>query len=192
MHRCKNLDKEILNQLPLFTPNGLLLINKNGEILFYNSNVSNLLSLDMNNCSIKLIEDIIPNFNTIKKKYSLNTPSSLIEEFEYNDIKLHYQIFQMVDSKDEEVTGIILLNLHDNIKVHNELKSAKHTMEELEEILEGSWDGILVTDGDGNVLYVNSSYERVAAIRVEDLKNKNMRDLINPVWMKNSHIRFSY
>lgn len=186
MQRCENLDKKILNQLPLFTPNGLLLINKNGEIVFYNSNVSNLLSLDMDNCSIKLIEDIIPNFNIIKKKYSFNTQSSLIEEFEYNDIKLHYKIFQMVDSKDEEVTGIILLNLHDIIKVHNELKSAKHTMEELEEILEGSWDGILVTDGDGNVLYVNSSYERVAAIKVEELKNKNMRDLINPVWMKNS------
>lgn len=57
---------------------------------------------------------------------------------------------------------------------------------EMEEILEGSFDGILVTDGEGNVQYVNSSYERVAAIPRDQLLGHNMRDLINPVWMENS------
>ncbi|MDR3225191.1 MAG: sigma 54-interacting transcriptional regulator [Clostridiales Family XIII bacterium] len=57
---------------------------------------------------------------------------------------------------------------------------------ETQEILEGSYDGILVTDGDGNVIFVNSSYERIAEIKREDIYGKNMRDLINPVWMPNS------
>ena len=57
---------------------------------------------------------------------------------------------------------------------------------EMEEILEGSFDGILVTDGEGNVQYVNASYERVAAIPRDQLLGHNMRDLINPVWMENS------
>lgn len=59
-------------------------------------------------------------------------------------------------------------------------------LEEAKEILEGSHDGILVTNGCGDVLFVNSSYERVAEIKKEDLYGKNMRDLINPVWMQNS------
>ena len=57
---------------------------------------------------------------------------------------------------------------------------------EMEEILAGSFDGILVTDGEGNVQYVNASYERVAAIPRDQLLGHNMRDLINPVWMENS------
>lgn len=52
--------------------------------------------------------------------------------------------------------------------------------------MEGSFDGILVTDKDGKVLYVNSSYERVAEIKRKDIEGKYMRDLINPVWMPNS------
>ncbi|MDR2132798.1 MAG: sigma 54-interacting transcriptional regulator [Clostridiales Family XIII bacterium] len=60
------------------------------------------------------------------------------------------------------------------------------SLEETKEILEGSHDGILVTDGDGNVIFVNSSYERIAEIKKEDLYGRNMRDLINPVWMQNS------
>lgn len=58
--------------------------------------------------------------------------------------------------------------------------------DELEEILEGSFDGILVTDVDGKVLFVNSSYERVAEIKRSEIEGKYMRDLINPVWMPNS------
>ena len=62
----------------------------------------------------------------------------------------------------------------------------KKLVEELKEILEGSFDGILVTDKEGKVLYVNDSYERVAEIKRSDLEGKSMRDLINPVWMPNS------
>ena len=59
---------------------------------------------------------------------------------------------------------------------------AKH----FKEILEGSFDGILVTDKDGKVLFVNSSYERVAEIKKSEIEGKYMRDLINPVWMPES------
>lgn len=57
---------------------------------------------------------------------------------------------------------------------------------QMEEILEGSFDGILVTDGAGNVEFVNSSYERVAAIPRSQLQGHNMRELLNPIWMQNS------
>ena len=39
------------------------------------------------------------------------------------------------------------------------LKDSENKLsKDLEEILEGSFDGILVTDKDTNVLYVNKSY----------------------------------
>lgn len=62
----------------------------------------------------------------------------------------------------------------------------KELADELKEILEGSFDGILVTDKEGKVLFVNDSYERVAEIKKSELEGKTMRDLINPIWMPNS------
>lgn len=82
----------------------------------------------------------------------------------------------MVDKKD---------NNKDNI-IEQELEKAKHTMAELQEIIESSFDGILVTDGEGNVLLVNQSYVRNTNIQKEQILGHNIRELINPVWMKNS------
>lgn len=60
------------------------------------------------------------------------------------------------------------------------------TIHYLREILEGSFDGILVTDGKGNALLMNQSYVRNTGITREELLGHNVRELINPVWMKNS------
>lgn len=62
----------------------------------------------------------------------------------------------------------------------------EETIEYLEEILEGSFDGLLVTDGTGKVLLMNQSYVRNTGITKEELLGHNVRELINPVWMKNS------
>lgn len=62
----------------------------------------------------------------------------------------------------------------------------EQTIEYLEEILEGSFDGLLVTDGTGTVLLMNQSYVRNTGITKAELLGHNVRELINPVWMKNS------
>lgn len=59
-------------------------------------------------------------------------------------------------------------------------------LETFQEIIEGSFDGILVTDGEGNVLLLNQSYVRNTDLQRDELLGHNVRELINPVWMKNS------
>jgi PAS domain S-box-containing protein/TyrR family helix-turn-helix protein len=68
----------------------------------------------------------------------------------------------------------------------NEEEGQSNPKLDWQEILEGSFDGILVTDVEGKILYVNSSYERVAEIKKSDMDGKTMRDLMNPLWMPNS------
>lgn len=70
--------------------------------------------------------------------------------------------------------------------VLSNLAKPEDLLETLQEIIEGSFDGILVTDGDGNVLLLNQSYVRNTDLRKEELLGHNVRELINPVWMKNS------
>ncbi|HBB27899.1 MAG TPA: transcriptional regulator [Clostridiales bacterium] len=47
----------------------------------------------------------------------------------------------------------------------------------LEAVIESSYDGIFITDGNANALYVNKSYERIAGITKEEVLGKNMLDL---------------
>jgi len=58
--------------------------------------------------------------------------------------------------------------------------------DEFHEILEASFDGIMVTDGNGICLFANSSYTRNTGITREEIIGRDMRDLLNPLWMKRS------
>lgn len=45
-------------------------------------------------------------------------------------------------------------------------------------IIESSFDGIYITDGKGNTLSANKSYESITGIKVKDVLGKNMRELV--------------
>jgi PAS domain S-box-containing protein len=61
-----------------------------------------------------------------------------------------------------------------------------YAMENIQEIIAKSYDGILVTDAETNVLFVNAAYDRITGIKIRDMLGKSMRDLYNPVWLKKS------
>ncbi|CEO90547.1 PAS domain-containing protein [Syntrophaceticus schinkii] len=44
-------------------------------------------------------------------------------------------------------------------------------------VLEASSDGVLISDDQGNVLYVNSAYESVTGLTKEQMIGKNLRKL---------------
>jgi PAS domain S-box-containing protein len=46
------------------------------------------------------------------------------------------------------------------------------------EVLESSFDGIYITDGEGNTLYANHSYENITGLKRREVLGKNMRDLV--------------
>ncbi|MGX4600217.1 sigma-54 interaction domain-containing protein [Faecalimicrobium sp. JNUCC 81] len=45
--------------------------------------------------------------------------------------------------------------------------------------IDSSYDGILITDGEGNIIYVNSQYEDITGLKKEDIINKNLLTLLN-------------
>ena len=70
-------------------------------------------------------------------------------------------------------------------KVHEE-KGRKGLQHWFEEILEASFDGILVTDRNGVCIFINDSYTRNTGIEKEEILGRNLRDLVNPAWMPRS------
>lgn len=54
------------------------------------------------------------------------------------------------------------------------LESQMLLMENLDCVIDLSFDGMFITDGNGDVLYLNTAYEKIASLKREDLLGKNM------------------
>lgn len=168
-----------------------------------NSDFSPLILLDKdftvvraNKAAQKLLEKIFPDK---KENFIGKNITDIIPEMRGNsrisdgvfEVTIDGQVYYMVpfrperDGEDERI-GLLIIDVYAHMEIESELAYQRETAQDFEEILEGSFDGILVTDVEGKILYVNSSYERVAEIKRSDMEGKYMRDLENPVWMPES------
>ena len=58
------------------------------------------------------------------------------------------------------------------------LKNTPLLSKQIEAIIESSYDGIFVTDGEANAIMVNSAYENMTGIKRHEIIGRNMRDLV--------------
>lgn len=81
---------------------------------------------------------------------------------------------------DGNVVGAMALlqDISDVEALGDELKLSSDTNEELQAIIESSFDGIFVTDGGGKVTRLNRAYERLTGIKRSELIGKTMADLV--------------
>lgn len=63
-------------------------------------------------------------------------------------------------------------------KISSELDSFRQLSMQLDAIIESSYDGLYITDGNATTLRVNQAYERISGLRREDLVGRNMEDLV--------------
>ncbi len=115
-----------------------------------------------------------------------NRISDGVFEVEIEDSTYYVLPFRIDKDENDERVGILIIDVYAQHEIESALANQRETAMDFEEILEGSFDGILVTDVEGKILFANSSYERVAEITRADMENKYMRDLHNPVWMPES------
>lgn len=173
------VNEAALKDFILKNSNGIIATNNINQIIHINQKAENIFDIKKKDVIDKNLYNIIPSFQSIIFN---NGKIFLVKE---NDIQ-YYVVPIRLNEHDIVLNYYILIELEGIGNLESELRHQKEVIDELNEILEGSYDGILVTDGDGKILLVNSSYERVAAIKREDMWGKTMRDLINPVWMPNS------
>jgi PAS domain S-box-containing protein len=62
-------------------------------------------------------------------------------------------------------------------KITSELSTYRRMVKELDAIIESSYDGFYITDGQANTLRVNSSWEKITGLGADDVIGKNMADL---------------
>ena len=57
-------------------------------------------------------------------------------------------------------------------------QTAEEAQKHLEEIIEHSFDGIYITDGNGNTTMVNRAYEQITGLKKKEVLGKNMKSLV--------------
>lgn len=177
----QNVDYErILKQ----SPNGVVFTDNQFMIRYFNDAAERLTGLTKEKVIEHCFFDIFPQM----KPYRKTLHEDRINRIMINDRNICVRNFENHDEngigRDNRV--FIMHDYYDDLSLALELERTEQVMEELQEIIEGSFDGILVTDAEANVLLVNQSYVRNTDIKKEELIGHNMKELINPVWMKNS------
>jgi PAS domain S-box-containing protein len=82
--------------------------------------------------------------------------------------------------KKNKIVGAVAV-LHEISELDNivkELNFSKQLNKELDALFESSFDGLYLTDGEGNTLRVNKGFERVTGVPASKCLGRNMADLV--------------
>lgn len=73
---------------------------------------------------------------------------------------------------------VLLRNVQEQMNRFRELTELRNLSEELNAIIDSSFDGFYITDGEGRTLHVNRAYERITGINAKEVIGRTMSDLV--------------
>ncbi|MCJ2164704.1 MULTISPECIES: sigma 54-interacting transcriptional regulator [unclassified Pseudodesulfovibrio] len=73
---------------------------------------------------------------------------------------------------------VLLQNVQDQVIRSRELRDLRDLSKELHAIIDSSFDGFFITDGEGRALRINRAYERITGIRTDEVLGKTMGELV--------------
>jgi PAS domain S-box-containing protein len=73
---------------------------------------------------------------------------------------------------------VLLRNVQEQMTRFQELTELRNHSKELNAIIDSSFDGFYVTDGQGRTLYINRAYERITGINAKEVIGRTMSDLV--------------
>jgi PAS domain S-box-containing protein len=158
--------------------NGIVVINRSGEVVFYNQAARRILSdgptsqIGRHFSEVRPetwpdLQDILENGQPqIGRKIVLPQATIVVNRT---------PIF--VDGRIEGVISVFQ-DISAYEAIISELKGYQTLHRKLEAIIESSYDGLYITDGKANTIMINNAYERITGLSRENLLGRNMKDLV--------------
>ncbi|OVE66275.1 transcriptional regulator [Clostridium diolis] len=113
----------------------------------------------------------------LKKVITVNGEMNIEDVLKYNVGRLP------VIDKNNKIIGIITHTDFINDLVEKisqkcrDIKNTKLGLTELDSIIECSYDGIYITDGEANTIKINNAYESITGLKRAEVLGRNMKDL---------------
>jgi PAS domain S-box-containing protein len=160
--------------------NGIVIINREGRIIVYNKAAKVKLKLKSDDVIGRFISDVISMEVWNDMQHILDTGIPQIGK----KIRLEGSTIianrtpVLIDGKIEGVMSVFQ-DISEYERVITELEIYKRINKELDAIIESSYDGLYITDGNATTLRVNKAYERISGLERENLLGRNMRELVD-------------
>lgn len=157
--------------------NPIIAIDKNGKIVIWNQAAEKMSNLNSKDVLGSFINDIIPESDLFK----------LVKtgESEYG-IRLRIGKMTTITNrapviKNGEIIGAVavLYDVSELEKVSRELEYVKELNAEMDAIIESSFDGLYITDGNGVTIRINKAIKRMTDLGEDELLNKSMNELVD-------------
>lgn len=157
------------------TSDGFIMFNDKDEILEHNKSFSALISLDGNTIQPKKLCDLINNYKSgefNKRKNFLKTGQSNVVEAEL--IKSNGSLIPV----EINTTRIEFSGKQAFVSSVRDLSSRKASEEQLSllsKAIENSPAGVVITDAEANIKYINKRYEEITGYTLQELFGRNSR-----------------
>lgn len=173
---ARDLEQE-LNTVIDSAHNAIISVDIEGNIRIFNKSAEKLLGYPREEVIGKPITDIIPESSLLDVVQSGKTEPS---------IKIYHNDKTLVSNRtpiilDGKIIGAVAIvqDVSELENILNELYYAKELNNELDAIIESSFDGIFVTDAEGRAIRINEAYSRITGIKQEEVLGKTMQELVN-------------
>lgn len=164
--------EEVLNAVH----NGIVAIDAEERVTIYNRQAERMLGVPAGKIIGQKIGDVLPTEELTSVLYSGKPQFG--QKFELGDLIMVTNRTPIIE--DDRVIGAIAIfqDVSELESLATELCKVKELNKEFEAILESFYDGIGIIDGDGTLLRVNTSYERITGLSKHDNGvGRNVREL---------------
>jgi PAS domain S-box-containing protein len=167
--------------------NGIVIINLEGEIIIYNKAAGRTLKVDPERVIGRFIGDAISPevWEDMNKIFQSGTPQIGKKIFLEGSTIVANRTPIVLNG---EIVGLISIfqDISEYENMVTELETYKKINKELAAIIESSYDGLYITDGQAKTLRVNKAYERISGLRAEDLIGRSMHELVEEGFFNHS------
>lgn len=156
--------------------NLIISIDRNGKINVLNRAAEKFLGLKSAAVQGRDIMKIIPNSGLMEiletgcskpaQKIELNNSTFISNR---SPIKKHGELIGAV---------AVLQDISELESISRELENVKELNEEMDAIIESSYDGLYLTDGQGITLRVNEAFEKLTGVQSREMIGRNVEDLV--------------
>ena len=170
----------MLRRLSLFLDaiyNPIIAIDTAGKVMFCNKAMAGIMGARSDDLAGRQIEELFLDSQLIRIIHTGKTESARkvrrgdrVYMTNRTPIKVGGQIIGAV---------AVLQDISELEAISSELSHTKKISRELDAIIESSFDGIYVTDGEGRTIRVNRAYERITGINREQVLGFTMRELVD-------------
>lgn len=181
-------------QITATVVDGLIGVNKNGRIVFWNESSAKLFGLTKSEVFGKIIGKIFPSldeagFEKLKNDVGINNGWTGVLTIGFDEsIAEHFKV-KVTELTDEAEESYIFLctNITESVRTEKELRESE---EKFRNIVSNSPDFICTLDKRGNLTYGNKLFLEVFSLTNNELRKTNFRDLIDPDFLLSSGFDF--